>query len=347
MEAQKRMRNARLCVVQFSGLATEIIKNLVLAGVGELTILDDAVATKLDLESNFFLTKDDIGKSRAESAIKRIEALNPNVNVKADVANSKDKDASYFRSFDVVICCEAALPEQFRINSACRDVAGGGKDPVFFASMCMGYDAFFFEDVGPTFQYMPKSAGGDSNGGERKNGESSTANKLKTVHGISMKEAFSTINTIARCKEILGRRMRRHLRLLSTVTILVRNALAEQEGGEYTSDLSSLKRTREKLSPKEAADAVVSDADLESSALTFGGALTSVLSIVGGIMAQEALKVVSRKGEPLHNCVLYDGKRAGGREVFLPPPPVLTSGKAERIASRKRKAPPVEVLDIL
>mmetsp|Transcript_37620 Transcript_37620/g.60373 ORF Transcript_37620/g.60373 Transcript_37620/m.60373 type:complete len:210 (+) Transcript_37620:226-855(+) len=209
--------------------------------------------------------------------------------------------------------------------------------------MCMGYDAFFFEDVGPSFQYMPKSTGDD---GEKKSGEGSTENKLETVQGLTMKEAFSCINTLARCKEILGRKMRRHLRLLSIVTIFIHNALAVQEGGQYSSDLSSLKKMRKNLSPKEAADAVVSDADLEASALTFGGALTSVLSIVGGIIAQEALKVVSGKGEPLHNCVLYDGKRAGGREVFLPPP---TTGKAERVVvpSRKRKAPPVEILDIL
>lgn len=45
-----------------TGLANEIIKNLVLAGIGSLTILDNAKVTPIDLGSEFFIRDDDIGK---------------------------------------------------------------------------------------------------------------------------------------------------------------------------------------------------------------------------------------------------------------------------------------------
>ena len=42
-EAQQRMRDSKIVVVSLGGLAVEIVKNLVLAGIGNLTILDNQV----------------------------------------------------------------------------------------------------------------------------------------------------------------------------------------------------------------------------------------------------------------------------------------------------------------
>jgi hypothetical protein len=40
---------------------------------------------------------------------------------------------------------------------------------------------------------------------------------------------------------------------------------------------------------------------------------------MGGILGQEILKAVSRKGEPALNCFLWDGASHEGRVVQLPP----------------------------
>lgn len=45
------------------GLGNEICKNLVLAGIGSLTILDHEPVTVQDLGAQFFLTESDIGKN--------------------------------------------------------------------------------------------------------------------------------------------------------------------------------------------------------------------------------------------------------------------------------------------
>jgi len=44
-------------------LANEIAKNLVLAGIGSLTIQDDRLVTDDDLGAQFFLSGEDIGKN--------------------------------------------------------------------------------------------------------------------------------------------------------------------------------------------------------------------------------------------------------------------------------------------
>ncbi|KAJ3131137.1 hypothetical protein HK100_006741, partial [Physocladia obscura] len=56
LEAQNRMRNARILVIGVTGISNEICKNLVLAGVGNITLLDHRKVTERDLGAQFFLT---------------------------------------------------------------------------------------------------------------------------------------------------------------------------------------------------------------------------------------------------------------------------------------------------
>ncbi|GIZ41660.1 hypothetical protein CKM354_000495900 [Cercospora kikuchii] len=57
----------------------ETLKNLVLPGIGNFTILDSAVVSEADLGVNFFLEDSSLGKFRAEETVKYLEELNPDV----------------------------------------------------------------------------------------------------------------------------------------------------------------------------------------------------------------------------------------------------------------------------
>lgn len=56
------MRNGSVLVVNFRGLATEVCKNIALAGVGSMTILDDRDVAEEDLGADFFLRQEDVGQ---------------------------------------------------------------------------------------------------------------------------------------------------------------------------------------------------------------------------------------------------------------------------------------------
>ena len=60
-------------------MGTETLKNLVLPGVGEFCICDEHNVTSLDLSSNFFLSTEDIGQSRAAAACNHLVEMNPDV----------------------------------------------------------------------------------------------------------------------------------------------------------------------------------------------------------------------------------------------------------------------------
>lgn len=92
------MRNATILVANLQGVATEAIKNMVLAGIGKLIILDGENVSEEDLGAGFFFRDGDVGLKvscfqimcgymvvisrffclqRLDVAKSRIESLNP------------------------------------------------------------------------------------------------------------------------------------------------------------------------------------------------------------------------------------------------------------------------------
>lgn len=57
----------------------ETLKNLVLPGIGQFTIVDSAVVSEADLGVNFFLDNSSLGKFRADETVKLLMELNPGV----------------------------------------------------------------------------------------------------------------------------------------------------------------------------------------------------------------------------------------------------------------------------
>ncbi|CAK5033526.1 unnamed protein product [Meloidogyne enterolobii] len=69
-EGQKTIQKAKICVFGSSALAAEILKSLVLAGVGYFHIIDNSIVKTSDLGQNFFLDVDSVGKLRGECLVK-------------------------------------------------------------------------------------------------------------------------------------------------------------------------------------------------------------------------------------------------------------------------------------
>lgn len=62
-QAQERIRSANILLVSLRALGTEIAKNLTLAGISSLTIIDNEAVTEEDLGTQYFLREEDVGKS--------------------------------------------------------------------------------------------------------------------------------------------------------------------------------------------------------------------------------------------------------------------------------------------
>jgi len=78
---QQALEDAHILLIN-SGSGTvgvETLKNLVLPGIGKFTIFDKTMVSEADLGVNFFLDEESLGRSRAESCVKLLMELNPDV----------------------------------------------------------------------------------------------------------------------------------------------------------------------------------------------------------------------------------------------------------------------------
>uniref|UniRef100_A0A6M2DU04 NEDD8-activating enzyme E1 regulatory subunit n=1 Tax=Xenopsylla cheopis TaxID=163159 RepID=A0A6M2DU04_XENCH len=113
---QSLLEQARICVINATALGCEIVKGLVLPGIGGFTIVDEKTVTEEDVGCNFFLELNSIGQSRAQACARLLLELNPDVRgdyVDESPEQLLEKNPDFFRNFNVVIA--TALSEKTTI----------------------------------------------------------------------------------------------------------------------------------------------------------------------------------------------------------------------------------------
>ncbi|GMR40771.1 hypothetical protein PMAYCL1PPCAC_10966 [Pristionchus mayeri] len=105
-DGQSAIGSTTVAVLGASALGTEILKSLVLAGIDSFCIIDDALVTEPDLGTNFFLEAADLGKSRAQAALRLLKELNPAVHGTCSLrspTSTTDAHLDELRPFSVVV----------------------------------------------------------------------------------------------------------------------------------------------------------------------------------------------------------------------------------------------------
>ncbi|XP_074142634.1 NEDD8-activating enzyme E1 regulatory subunit isoform X2 [Sminthopsis crassicaudata] len=116
---QEALESAHVCLINATATGTEILKNLVLPGIGSFTIVDGNQVSGEDAGNNFFLQRSSIGKNRAQAAMELLQELNSDVSgsfVEESPEKLLDNDPSFFCRFDVVIATH--LPESTLLHLA-------------------------------------------------------------------------------------------------------------------------------------------------------------------------------------------------------------------------------------
>lgn len=117
-DAQRKMAASDVLLVGLNGLGVEIAKNVILAGVRSVTLLDDAPVQPVDLASQFYCTEADVGKSRAEVSAPKLSELNPYVPIRVATGPLTNELASAFR---VVVLIDVPVSLQRDIADYCHD----------------------------------------------------------------------------------------------------------------------------------------------------------------------------------------------------------------------------------
>ncbi|MCP4697041.1 MAG: ThiF family adenylyltransferase [Gammaproteobacteria bacterium] len=117
---QERLSGARILVAGVGALGNEVLKNLVLLGLGNLTLIDFDHVERTNLSRCLLFHESDIGSPKANVAAKNLRKLNPNVNIQGIHGDlSYDLGLGHLRHSDLVIGCLDSLAARSQLGSAC------------------------------------------------------------------------------------------------------------------------------------------------------------------------------------------------------------------------------------
>lgn len=321
LDAQRRLRAANVLLIGMRGLGAEVAKNIVLAGIKSLTLLDPTVAEDDDKASQFLIPIEDIGKNRAEASLDRTQALNPMVVVRADTSSIQDKDDDFITSFDIVCATGCGLTTLKRLDKVCREA--GTK---FFLGDVFGYYGFMFADLG-THEYAEEvkkvkrnkevSSSGDKESSE---GEPSPKKaKTEEPETVTMKKtmSFPTFEAaLGASFDSSSAEGKKRLKQTPNTFFITKAFLEFVDKQKRCPSSSALEGDTELLNNlrKQVIESTgINDSKFaeDFSEYCFGQ-LSPVCAIVGGILGQEIIKAVSHKDAPHNNFFFYNGLDDGG-----------------------------------
>ncbi|CAO1628959.1 unnamed protein product [Jaminaea pallidilutea] len=206
-EAQSRIRQCRVLIAPFQGgLAIEVAKNLILAGVKEIVLLDDGIVDEAEsLTAGFVWRKEDVGKVRVEAALPRLSSLNPHVTITpiakppnlASInsylkANpSRLSSLAYTNSNPFDSSSLKTLMDLVSLNQLCREhssSSSSSEQPTkkfnFHLAAAQGLDGFIFQDLGQTHQFLVE---------KRKTSRDSKNATVESTWTEMQKQSFATL----------------------------------------------------------------------------------------------------------------------------------------------------------
>jgi len=304
LDAQKRLRSAKICVLGVSGLGAEITKNLVLSGINSMDLVDDAKVSDMDATSQFLAPRDQLGQNRAEASLQRLQQLNPMVKVSADPTETKNKDAEFFKKFDVVVATNCSKEEIMRINAICR-----AEKVLFYAGDIFGFYGFSFMDL-VSHEYVEEVK--ETKEADDKDQEpAAKKQKVQDMETKTVKKAMTFVSMADTLKvdwssEMYNKRVKRMDPSFFLLQVLFEfqsemgrkpSPATKQEDVEMLKKLRDAVLERMKIPVTKVTDAMMD---------VLFGELSPVCAIVGGVMAQEIIKAISNKDAPHNNYFFYN-----------------------------------------
>lgn len=282
-DAQRRLSKAHILVYGMKGTVSEFCKNIVLAGVGSVTLMDDRSVTEDSLSANFLIHPNENsydGKTLAELCCDSLKDFNPMVRVSVEKGDLSSFGVEFFSKFDVVVvsCCSAATKKS--INEKCRKTA---KRVAFYTVDCKDSCGEIFVDL--------------------------------QLHRYSKKNLEETVDCelqYSSFEEAISVPWRSLPKKMSKVYFAMRvlERFEEAEGrnpGQVSAeDLPAVLKLKTELCVAQALNAFfIPDALLER-LVTNANEFPPVCAIIGGILGQEVIKAISGKGDPLKNFFFFD-----------------------------------------
>ena len=278
-----------------TGLTNEVVKNLVLAGLGGVCLMDAQTTSEKHVREQFFLRASDTGKPVVEAMLPRVKDMNPRVDVTTEMSEVSDKDVAFFGQFNIVCLVGADLPTMIKVNEKCREA--GVK---FYAADQWGGLGWVFCDA-LKHEFVVEII---------KSKDAEPVHETKVIDYPSLNDAFADTEL---WQGLSARRLKREV---SPVYFAIRLFLQYQKRNSSLPALADYDKVlvmRDELLQTLSIDTNFLADDFIKSTLDHLNQFESpVCAIVGGVLAQDIIRIISRKDQPISNMFLFNADDFSG-----------------------------------
>lgn len=122
-EGQRRIKEARVCVLGVGGLGCFSSLELAAIGVGHLRIVDRDAVEISNLQRQLLYDVHQLGYPKVEVAAERLSSLNPNIEIESVAASIDSSNVrSIIEGMDVVVDSFDSFSARYAVNRACLDL---------------------------------------------------------------------------------------------------------------------------------------------------------------------------------------------------------------------------------
>ncbi|KAG0175434.1 NEDD8-activating enzyme E1 regulatory subunit [Apophysomyces sp. BC1034] len=120
---QSALENANVCLLNATSTGCEILKNLILPGIGGVTVADGGVVDPKDISTNFFLESNSIGLPKAEAVIELLKELNDDVSasfVTKAPSELINNEPEFFDPFCMIVATDLHEEDSIKLSELCQ-----------------------------------------------------------------------------------------------------------------------------------------------------------------------------------------------------------------------------------
>lgn len=285
VETQKRLSTSKVLIIGCTGLAAETAKNVVLAGVGSVTMIDDTPCS-LKSSGNFLIPADvEATQTVSAACVAQLQEMNPFVQIsclKGPIRDALTKEL--FGQFNLVLLCGQSAQDIQKADVLCSEM-----DVHFYAASCRGISGWIFANLHQheyTIEILQRQPNGE-------------------LSKITQKQAATYASWSATMKaDIKGRSIRQINKLYPVL-----RACSEYEASNgrpvKAEDLQRLQQICVQDCQNQGLDSEFTNMQLLQAYVSHQEEMPAINAVVGGILANDILKSISHKGEPIHNLFMY------------------------------------------
>ncbi|XP_038893688.1 SUMO-activating enzyme subunit 1B-1-like isoform X2 [Benincasa hispida] len=324
-DAQRRLSKAHVLVCGMKGAVAEFCKNVVLAGIGSLTLVDNRLVTEEALSANFLIPPDESvfgGKTVAELCCDSLKDFNPMVRVSVVKGEPSSFDEEFLKTFDVIVVSCCSLAEKKSVNEKCRKLP---KRISFYTVDCRDSYGEIFVDL-QDYKYAKKKLEDtvecqlsypsfEEAISVRWKAHPRKVSKLFYALRESRTVIFVSIPALnsnhlypvelffphVLCPDYSNSGF-----LMGAVIERFEEAEGRNPGETSISDLPGVLKLKKDLCESQSLNEAHIPNVLLERLVTNPTEFPPVCAIIGGILGQEVIKAISGKGDPLKNFFYFD-----------------------------------------